>query len=266
MSIPWWKLHGSALRDKTRKGSLDRIVGKLGDPLGRQLTPAMFSHYRSENLGRITANTLNHHLIFLNAVFNELSRLGEWTGPSPLAGIRKLKVQETEMAYLDDGQIDTLLGECRASRNPDTELCAELCLDTGARWSEAETIELSQIKNCLVTFVKTKGNKSRSIPITDDLQKRLREHAKNNGRSDSRIFSRCYDALVKALARSEIKLPKGQATHVLRHTFASHFVMNGGNIIMLQRILGHVDITTTMRYAHLASEHLEEVLKFKPLG
>jgi integrase len=40
--------------------------------------------------------------------------------------------------------------------------------------------------------------------------------------------------------------------HSLRHTFASHWVMNGGDIFRLQRILGHQNIMMTMRYAHLA--------------
>nr|WP_231473619.1 tyrosine-type recombinase/integrase [Shewanella sp. 38A_GOM-205m] len=60
-------------------------------------------------------------------------------------------------------------------------------------------------------------------------------------------------------------MPKGQASHVLRHTFASHFVMNGGNILTLQRILGHSSIQMTMRYAHLAPEHLIEATKLNPL-
>jgi site-specific recombinase XerD len=60
-------------------------------------------------------------------------------------------------------------------------------------------------------------------------------------------------------------LPAGQSTHVLRHTFASHFMMGGGNILVLQRILGHTDIKMTMRYAHFAPDHLEDAVKLNPI-
>jgi len=43
--------------------------------------------------------------------------------------------------------------------------------------------------------------------------------------------------------------------HDLRHTFASHFVMQGGSLRALQQILGHRKIETTMRYAHLSPDH-----------
>jgi integrase len=52
--------------------------------------------------------------------------------------------------------------------------------------------------------------------------------------------------------------------HALRHTFASHFIMNGGNILSLQKILGHADIKMTLLYAHLAPDFLgEEMNKVK---
>ena len=53
---------------------------------------------------------------------------------------------------------------------------------------------------------------------------------------------------------------------MLRHTFASHFVMRRGNILVLQKILGHSSLTMTMRYAHLAPDHLQEALQFNPLS
>jgi len=54
--------------------------------------------------------------------------------------------------------------------------------------------------------------------------------------------------------------------HDLRHTFASNFVIKGGNVISLQRILGHSTINMTLRYAHLAPDFLAseiELLDFE---
>ena len=68
-----------------------------------------------------------------------------------------------------------------------------------------------------------------------------------------------------AIDKAEIQLPKGQSTHVLRHTFASHFMMGGGNILVLQQILGHASITDTMKYAHFSPTHLEDAIKLNPL-
>jgi len=55
-------------------------------------------------------------------------------------------------------------------------------------------------------------------------------------------------------------------SHGVRHSFASHFMMAGGNIVVLQRILGHSDIRVTMRYAHFAPDHLEEAVTNNPLA
>jgi integrase len=46
--------------------------------------------------------------------------------------------------------------------------------------------------------------------------------------------------------------------HALRHTFASHFVMSGGNILTLQKLLGHSSVAVTMKYAHLAPDFMKE--------
>ncbi|OCA65090.1 hypothetical protein A9R10_00050 [Aeromonas piscicola] len=67
------------------------------------------------------------------------------------------------------------------------------------------------------------------------------------------------------IERAGMELLPGQNTHVLRHTFASHFMMNGGNILMLQKILGHSTIAMTMRYAHFAPDHLEDAMRLNPL-
>ena len=109
-----------------------------------------------------------------------------------------------------------------------------------------------------ITFTNTKSKKNRTVPISKELFDML---PKKRGR----LFNDAYESFENAVLRAEIELPKGQLTHVLRHTFASHFMMNGGNILVLKEILGHSTIEMTMHYAHFAPSHLESAVKFNPL-
>lgn len=199
-------------------------------------------------------NTLNHHLAYLRSIFNELIRLDEWKHPNPLK-VRSLKVDERELAFLDAEQIKFLLSQLSG----DAYKVTLLCLSTGARWSEAETIRAEQIQPYRVTYSGTKSGKVRVIPISEELYKLLK--TKKSGR----LFTPCAGAFRYAVENSGIDLPDGQLTHILRHTFASHFMMNGGSILTLQKILGHSTLTMTVRYAHLSPEHLQEATKLNPV-
>ncbi|MDU9396012.1 tyrosine-type recombinase/integrase [Pseudomonas sp. zfem003] len=119
----------------------------------------------------------------------------------------------------------------------------------------------NRLKGNVVTYAGTKSGKVRSVPISRELADRLRKHWRTHGQFTSRITS-----FLRALKRTTIKLPKGQATHALRHTFASHFIQNGGNILTLQKILGHSTVAMTMRSAHLARDHLQDAVTFGPLA
>ena len=80
------------------------------------------------------------------------------------------------------------------------------------------------------------------------------------------LLKPCYSVFRKAMQRAGIKTPAGQLTHVLHHTFASHFMMNGENILVLQRILGHMDIKIAMHYTYFAPDHLSYTILFTPLN
>lgn len=134
-----------------------------------------------------------------------------------------------------------------------------ICLATGATRRKAENLQLRHVQEGKLTFVNTKSGKSRSVPVAPDLFNEIQEHLKQHG-----SFSFSLSAFRRALDKSGIQLPTGQSAHVFRHTFASHFVMNGGDIMVLSRILGHSSILITMRYAHLSKKHLDDAVAFAP--
>jgi len=257
----WQKHHGVNLRSTNTYSRLRNLCEALGDPVVDQFKPETFAEYRAKRLGEgITANNLNREHAYLRAVFNELGRLGHWKGENPLAKVRQFKVQERELSYLTLEQIDKLLKALEG----DAHLIAKVCLSTGARWSEAEILKPNQVRDGLVHFSGTKSGKNRSVPITEELEKELKEAGERS--KTGRLFKYAYSAFQKGVADAGLLLPRGQLTHVLRHTFASHFMMNGGNILVLQKLLGHSSLTMTMRYAHLAPDHLQEARVLNPLA
>lgn len=267
----WFDEHGVTLDDgEKRKSAMEFACESMGNPGAHEFNATMFSLYRKKRLSgeiarttrvkKVSPRTVNLELAYFRAVFNELKRLGHWKTENPLAGVRAFKSEEAELAYLEQDEISRLLEQCKASRNESTYWVASLCLATGARWDEAESLTTKQVKNLKVSFFKTKGNRNRTVPISQAFYNSLPKPAKQG-----RLFSPCYSAFRKAVERAELDLPDGQLSHVLRHTFASHFMMNGGNILVLQRILGHTDIKMTMRYSHFAPNHFEEAVKLNPL-
>lgn len=146
------------------------------------------------------------------------------------------------------------------SLNPHVKLITKISLATGARWGEAEGLTLDKLQDGKLLFTKTKSGRNRSTPVSAELFSEIRMHLEKYG-----SFSNSISVFSRALKAAKIELPKGQAAHVLRHSFASHFMMNGGDILTLQKILGHSAINMTMRYVHFSKDHLKEAVLRNPV-
>jgi integrase len=115
----------------------------------------------------------------------------------------------------------------------------------------------------------TKTHEARYIPMNKNLRV-LFESLYKNRISDKYIFCKpsgdhldYNHVTLRSFKRSQVEcgITKIIRFHDLRHTFASHFMMNGGNIYTLQKLLGHKDIQTTMIYAHLDKDFLQREIE-----
>jgi len=143
-----------------------------------------------------------------------------------------------------------------------------IILDTGCRIDELLTAPVAafDFDNLLLT-VTGKGRKQRKVPFSIELRKLLfrfgqvKERAgvkselmfpaRDGGKWEHRNARRSYYCLLKTLG-----LPQS-GFHLLRHTFATEYLRKGGDVVRLSIILGHSEISTTMKYLHLLTEDLQ---------
>ncbi|MNG64329.1 Tyrosine recombinase XerD [compost metagenome] len=254
----WWLYYGQNLKNgEIEKRHLAKTIAAIGDiPVSRLTKRVLIEHRSSRLTANISAATINRDLYRLSGMFTALIKLEEFSGNNPVHGLPPLAEKDPGMTFLDTDEIDLLL----SLLSGDERLIALLCLSTGGRWGEVSTLKAAQIMNGRVTFLETKNGKKRIVPISSELEREVKKQA------SAKLFKVDYEKFCAKLRAIKSDLPRGQATHVLRHTFASHFMMNGGNIIALQQILGHASIQQTMAYAHLAPDYLQNAVTLNPLG
>lgn len=258
----WFDLHGRSLKSSIdTKNRLFKLSELLGHPVARNINPESVAQYRRKRLDQgISPATLNRELITLKALFRELKRLSVIDYDSSILTVRKIRETKTELSYLTADKIKELRIQAEQGKNESLPFIVIICLATGARWSEAEGLTLSNCINQGFQFVDTKNGHSRFVPVDESVFLKIKNRLAQGN------FKSCYGAYRSAFKRTGIKVPAGQLAHILRHTFASHFVMNGGNIVALQKILGHSSLNITMRYSHLSPDYLTQAIQFNPLA
>ena len=150
----------------------------------------------------------------------------------------------------------------------------QLLLNTGLRLSEMTNLKWNDIDLMTgqVKVVEGKGLKDRILWLDEEtltmLGKWKQRQFKEWGRSDLVFTTRTLHSLDGKAVRSMIKtysdkagIKKHITTHSLRHTFASDLLRDTKNIRIVQKALGHADISSTQIYTHIVDEELEEALK-----
>jgi integrase/recombinase XerD len=244
----------------------------------RQLITEYLLHRRK---GGLSARSLSRHLAAIRTFCRFLSR-EKLLAADPTQTIDSPKLWRTLPHSLDYEEVGCLLAapDTRTRLGIRDKAMLEFMYATGLRVSEVAHIQLGDI-NFEAGFLRSlgKGSKERIVPIgkqaIDWMQRYLREARTSFTGADTvgEVFlstrglplsRKTIWVLVKKYAR-RAGISKNITPHTLRHSFASHLLNNGGDLRVIQEMLGHADISTTQIYTHVDQQRLKEThYRFHP--
>lgn len=138
----------------------------------------------------------------------------------------------------------------------------------GLRLSEALSLNIADVSlTARSLIVRGKGNKERLIPLQMVIKEKIHlylikaphaDEAKNPlfiGLYGDRLSSGVAQRQMRRL-RGQLGLPDSATPHALRHSFATHLLAAGGNLRMIQELLGHASLTSTQKYTDIETTQL----------
>ena len=222
-----------------------------------------------------TATSINRKLACLRSFFKFLVSHGRIDN-NPTANIAFRKVPRQLPSILSEQQILQAVQEISPGTLTDfrNQVILELLYLTGMRASEVINLKIPHLElDALQLRVKGKGNKERIVPISTEMAKKLqawinqsnkwrtnkggdqdRVFIKKNGRAlGPRDLSRIVDGILSRVAEKGKTHP-----HILRHSFATHLLNAGADLMAVKELLGHSSLATTQIYTHVSPHRLKE--------
>jgi len=238
--------------------SLKNILKTFRGRLITDITPRELERYKNERRKKVAPATVNRELSCLKHMF---SKALDWKmmKENPMKSVKLFKEPPGRVRYLTEDEIKRLLSCCASYLKP----IVIMALNTGMRKGEIFTLTWADVDmvNRMIRITNSKNNESRYVPINDTLFAALLKLG-DNSKTDRPLFiwkngkriRRIYNGFRNAMERAEIRNCR---FHDLRHTFASHLVMRGVDIRIVQQLLGHKTLAMTMRYSHISNEAMK---------
>lgn len=269
------------------RGSTKRTIKGDISILRRHLRPAFGALWISDvTVQRVEAwqqgfaaseKTLHNVLTLLVSLLNYAVEL-EWLGRCPSIKKPRIVLNDMDFMYLrTDDEVARFL-RAAMDEGPSVHALYAAAIFTGMRAGELAGLRWSDVDldRRLITAQRsydgpTKAGYIRRIPILDALLPTLRAWRLRNSNErvfpnqageqqhpSARVFQEVFQRVLRAAGFQDVerrgKKRPPLTFHSLRHTFASHWMMKGGDIFKLQRICGWKSFAMVQRYAHLAPE------------
>ena len=215
--------------------------------------------------GNMKPRTIEYALAVVRQIFNHARRTGFYRGDSPTTLVKKPKVNNARLRYLDQHEAERLLKELETM--PDVHDMALVSLHCGLRFGEIAALSWSNvdISRGILSLLDTKHG-DRQVPMTARVQAMFEQRRRSE--SSGLVFPKPIRGGIRpdigkyfrdAVERSELNAGVEDdrqkcVFHSLRHTFASWHVMAGTDLYTLGKLMGHKTPTMTARYGHLSPE------------
>lgn len=240
-------------------------------------------HIKEENRGRLSPFTVQARVRDIKTFWSWMHKEG-YIDRNPLADLPIPEVPENLIKIITPEQFRYLLSNVDISTPDGSKYhCILLILyDNGMRISELVMIRISDVDFEAKTIkIMGKGRIERLVPITVYSRRHIMKY---NDRSRPKLCpencpylfanqdgepilkNSVQQFMRRLLVKSGLKEVKF-SPHILRHSFATQFLANGGNVFHLKAILGHKSLTTTLRYTNLQVQDIQKQhAKFSPVA
>jgi integrase/recombinase XerD len=225
-----------------------------------------FGYKLSEQEQPVDRATCCTYQTMIKSFYNWMVDMGH-VPENPSKGIRKISFAKKMPVYLEIDEIKKMLQTADAE-SPRTGMMIRFLFATGVRVSELVGIRKRDINwTTGAITVLGKGSKQRKVIVMPEFMDTLKEYCK--GFDDKqKLFDyhtgTVQDDFRKVVAMSEIE--KHVTPHKMRHSFATHMLRNGANVVLIQKYLGHASLSTTQIYTHASEDDLVQGIKNHPMS
>ncbi|MFC1931532.1 tyrosine-type recombinase/integrase [Chloroflexota bacterium] len=285
-TISWYSANLKSFRNYLQNRHLPDLLDNIDTKLLREYVLYLMKRtkynghpYTPVKTELLSSATIHGHVRTLRAFFNWLV-VERPAQNSPTKDLKPPKITRKVISTLSDEEIGAILNAFSISpSDARNQTLFMILLDTGLRIGELVNLKMDDV-HMDEGYLKVmgKGKKERIVPIGNNAQKALQRYLfrfrpkPTNPVTDNVFLS----ASSKALTENSMKLMFTRLSkrsgvcrlhaHLCRHTFATRFLVNGGDVFSLQQILGHSTLEMVRHYVNLASSHIAiQHQKFSPL-
>ena len=257
----------SKVNNKSYEVNKRYYIGKVKDYFGtmllREITPWHVEKFKLERSKQTGKYEVNRELATLKHIFSKAIEWGKLQ-VNPARSVKKFKESKGRIRFLMPDEFQKLYEQLPYPLNA----ISKVAVLTGLRKDNILSLKWSFInsQNRKLNIPETKNSEPLEVDMSQpliDLLNAIPRHPEGEYifyKSDgSRYRNIDFDEFKEALKKAGIDTTTH--FHDLRHTVASHLVMSGVDLVTVKEVLGHKDISMTMRYAHLAPDHKRKAME-----